>query len=74
MGSLPNLVGSDLQDAQDTAQAHGFYMLTSHDVTGMDRMSILDHDWKVCTQTPAQGSYDKNTTVDFGVVKKGEDC
>ncbi|MCW2904341.1 MAG: hypothetical protein JWO67_6606, partial [Streptosporangiaceae bacterium] len=45
--TLPNLVGMGLQSAQDTAQAAGFYGLSSHDSLGRARHQVLDRDWKV---------------------------
>src|SRR5687768_8254548 len=37
---VPDVVGLDLQLAQDTMQADGFYVLVSHDATG-DRKSVV---------------------------------
>jgi beta-lactam-binding protein with PASTA domain len=73
--SVPALVGSGLQAAQDAAQAAGFYNLKSHDSLGRDRHQILDRDWKVCSQTPAAGKQaSTDTTLDFGAVKTTEAC
>lgn len=74
LGSLPNLVGRGLQNAQDTAQAAGYYQLTSHDALGRERHQIVDRDWKVCFQTPAPGRVATATTVDLGAVKLAETC
>lgn len=71
---LPNLVGQQLQAAQDAAQAAGFYLLSSHDATGASRMQVLDRNWKVCSQSPAPGAVDPSETVDFGTVKIEETC
>ncbi len=38
---LPNMEGLDLQLAQDTLQAAGFYALTSHDAKGLSRLQVL---------------------------------
>ncbi|MFI6157296.1 hypothetical protein ACIBCA_31950 [Kitasatospora sp. NPDC051170] len=73
-GTLPNLVGKGLQTAQDTAQAAGFYNLTSHDALGRDRLQIDDRNWKVCTQTPAPGAQAATAKVDLGAVKLDETC
>ncbi|MFE4670752.1 hypothetical protein ACFRI7_38035 [Streptomyces sp. NPDC056716] len=73
-GSLPDMTGKGLQTAQDDAQAAGFFLLTSHDALGRDRMQALDRNWKVCTQTPAAGEHSTDTQVDFGAVKLEEDC
>ncbi|MET9801981.1 hypothetical protein [Streptomyces sp. NPDC006368] len=73
--SVPNVVGMVLQTAQDTAQAEGFYFLTSHDSTGADRVQVLDRNWKVCSQSQAAGrSIPTTTTLDFGAVKLEENC
>jgi hypothetical protein len=73
--TVPDLVGKGLQTAQDTAQAAGFYNLTSHDSLGRDRMQVLDRDWQVCTQTPAAGTTAPvDTKLDFGAVKLTEKC
>lgn len=72
--TLPDLAGKSLQDAQDTAQAAGFWTLTSSDATGMERMQVLDRNWKVCSQTPAAGEHPTTVTVNFEAVKLDESC
>lgn len=70
---LPSLVGLDLQSAQDTLQAAGWYSMTSHDATGQDRAQVLDSNWVVVEQSPAAGSMvSHDATIDMGVVKEGE--
>lgn len=71
---LPDLVGEVLQDAQDAAQANGFYDLDSTDASGLDRFSVLDRNWQVCAQTPEPGQHPTSTTVTFDVVKLEETC
>ena len=72
---LPDAVGLDLQLAQDTMQASGFYFLTSHDASGEGRLQILDRNWKVCDQTPAGGApASPGSLIDFGAVKDDESC
>jgi hypothetical protein len=73
-GVLPDLTGKDLQTAQDTAQAHGFYDLASSDATGAGRYQVLDRNWMVCSQDPAPGQHPTDTAVVFSVVKSGESC
>jgi hypothetical protein len=73
--TLPDVVGMDLQLAQDTMQASGFYLLTSHDATGQDRFQVVDRNWTVCSQDPpgdTEASVD--TLIDFGAVKDDEAC
>ena len=72
---VPNFVGMGLQEAQDTAQAKGLFMLTSHDSTGAERLQVLDRNWKVCDQNPAAGkTVPADTELDFGSVKLSETC
>lgn len=73
--TVPDFVGMVLQTAQDTAQAEGFFLLTSHDSTGAGRMQVLDRNWRVCSQSRAAGtSVPTSTTLDFGAVKLEESC
>jgi hypothetical protein len=74
IGSLPNLVGRGLQNAQDTAQAAGFDVLKSHDALGRGRHQISDREWKVCFQNPAPGPVPTTSPLDFGAVKLAESC
>ncbi|MET7368127.1 PASTA domain-containing protein [Streptomyces sp. NPDC005566] len=73
--AVPNFVGMGLQSAQDTAQAEGFSLLTSHDSAGRDRLQALDRNWKVCSQSVKAGkSVPTDTELDFGAVKLDEAC
>lgn len=70
MTTLPKVVGKDLQLAQDTLQAAGFYNLTSHDSTGLNRLQVLDRNWRVTDQTPAAGSrVAADQLIDLGARK-----
>ena len=72
-GVVPNMTGLDLQFAQDTLQAWGFYNLTSHDVTGQDRFQLLDRGWVVVGQTPPPGTHvSSDQPIDLAVKKEGE--
>lgn len=76
--AMPNLVGMDLQTAQNTIQTHGVFYSRSHDLRG-SRHQVLDSNWLVCTQniptgqqvTPGQSAEGQ---IDLGVVKRGETC
>ncbi len=72
--TLPDLVGKGLQDAEDEAQAAGFFALTSHDALGQRRDQVQDREWTVCFQDPAAGSAPSSTLVDLGAVRLGEAC
>ena len=68
--TVPNVVGKDLQFAQDTMQAAGLYNLTSHDSTGQARLQVLDRNWVVTDQTPAAGSsVAADQLIDLGARK-----
>jgi len=72
---LPGVVGLDLQLAQDTMQAAGYYVLISHDAGGQGRLQVLDRNWTVCDQSPAAGTRpEATTTIDLGAVKDDEAC
>ena len=67
---VPNVVGRDLQLAQDTLQAAGLYHLTSHDSTGQGRSQVLDRNWMVTDQTPPAGSkVADDQLIDLGARK-----
>jgi hypothetical protein len=76
--TMPDLVGSSLQDAQDRIQTltGGQLLITgSHDATGQDRSQVFDDNWKVCTQNVAPGSpITTDTRIDFGAVRTEEQC
>ncbi|MEU3919560.1 PASTA domain-containing protein [Streptomyces sp. NPDC029004] len=73
--AVPDFVGMGLQEAQDAAQAEGFFLLTSHDNTGARRMQVFDRNWKVCDQNYAPGkTISAGTELDFGTVKLSETC
>jgi hypothetical protein len=72
-GTVPNVVGIDLQLAQDTLQAEGFYVLRSHDATGQGRFQVLDRNWTVVDQDPPGGTVmSLSEVVDLGAVKDEE--
>lgn len=73
--AVPDFVGMGLQEAQDAAQAEGFFLLTSHDDAGAGRMQAFDRNWQVCSQNYAAGkTIPADTKLDFGAVKLGESC
>lgn len=72
--TLPNLVGQDLQAAQDEAQAAGFYVLDDQDASDQNRLQINDRNWTVCSQEPAAGTHPTDTPVVLYAVKDDETC
>jgi len=72
---LPNLVGENLQYAQDELQALGSWVLDQQDASGLGRYQVRDSNWKVCTQKPAAGKVvPVDTLVVLGAVKLDERC
>ncbi|MFI2632611.1 PASTA domain-containing protein [Streptomyces collinus] len=71
---LPNVVGQDLQAAQDAAQAAGFYVLNDQDASGQKRLQVFDRNWTVCSQEPEAGTHPTDTKVTLFAVKDGESC
>ncbi|MFD9939535.1 PASTA domain-containing protein [Nonomuraea sp. NPDC059023] len=70
---IPDVVGMNLQAAQDTMQAAGFYFLDDQDATGQDRLQIYDRNWVVTRQTPAAGrKADPATRITLWAKKHGE--
>ncbi|MCE7004914.1 PASTA domain-containing protein [Kibdelosporangium philippinense] len=53
---VPDVVGKNHQQAQDTLQAAGFYRLEEEDATGKNRMLIVDRNWVVVEQIPKGGT------------------
>ncbi|WP_232376459.1 PASTA domain-containing protein [Amycolatopsis aidingensis] len=71
--AVPNVVGMNHQQAQDTLQAAGFYRLQEVDATGQGRMLLWDRNWRVVSQTPAAGSAAApDTTVTLRSKKANE--
>jgi hypothetical protein len=76
--TMPDLIGRDLQGAQDAIQsltALEVWYADSTDLTGQDRMQVSDRHWVVCTSTPPPGAtFTADTEIDFGVVRIEETC
>lgn len=76
--SMPNLIGMDLQGAQDAIQSltdGEVWFSSSTDLTGKGRAQISDRNWQVCSSTPPAGAkFTVSTKIDFGVVRVSEDC
>ena len=76
--TMPNLIGTDLQGAQDAIQSltdGAVWFSSSTDLTGKGRLQIIDRNWTVCSSTPPPGAtFTTSTRIDFGVVRDTEDC
>lgn len=71
--TMPNLIGLDLQGAQDAIQSltrGAVWYSGSTDLTGKGRAQILDRNWQVCSSTPVAGAtITSSTAIKFGVVR-----
>lgn len=75
---MPDLVGANLQEAQDAIQSltgFGIAVTTSSDATGAGRQQVLDRNWKVCAQSVAPGAtITPDSLIDFSAAKVDERC
>jgi beta-lactam-binding protein with PASTA domain len=72
---MPDLVEENLQLAQDRLEALGSYILNQEDALGLGRIQVVDSNWKVCSQRPAQGTrISVNDEVTLFAAKLDEDC
>lgn len=70
---VPDVVGMNHQLAQDTLQAHGFYLLLEEDATGQGRALLWDRNWEVVSQSVAGGTTASvDTTITLSAKKIGE--
>lgn len=71
--TMPNLIGKNLQAAQDAIQSvtNGLVWYSgSTDLTGKGRAQVFDRNWLVCTSTPPPGAtFTTSSSVSFGVVR-----
>jgi len=76
--TMPNLVGENLQDAQNAIQSltdYRIFVTHSHDASGAHRLQVVDSNWQVCSQNVKPGkTITTGTAIDFGAVKLGESC
>lgn len=74
---MPDLVGINLQDAQNAMQQLGVFFTTSTDASGLGRSQVIDNNWVVCGQNFPPGTQmtgDLEGKIDFTVAKIGESC
>jgi beta-lactam-binding protein with PASTA domain len=73
---MPDVVGMDLQSAQNLIQTYGTFLSRSHDLLG-SRSQVLDSNWIVCDQNIPAGQQvpgDAEGLIDLGAVKREESC
>ena len=74
--AMPDMVGANLQVAQNTMQDNGVFWSVSHDLLGI-REQVVDGNWQVCDQNVPAGQRvtgQVEGAIDFGVVKLEERC
>jgi len=72
---MPDVVGMNLQEAQDVLQTAGSYFMDQEDASGQGRLQIDDSNWTVCEQDPQEGAtLSLVDVVTLSSVKVGEDC
>ena len=72
---MPNVVGMNLQLAQDLLQSKGSYLIDQEDFKGLGRFQLIDSNWKVCSQSPSAGKKSLTSTlVTLSSVKLSEKC
>lgn len=75
---MPNLVGQNLQAAQDAIQkltGNKVFLTSSTDASGQGRAQVLDANWQVCAQNVRPGeTIERTTKIEFAAVKLDENC
>jgi hypothetical protein len=72
---VPNLVGQAGDEAVDALEQLGFSNISTIDKSVEERNPLLLSNWKVCSQTPAEGSASAfDAEVKLSVVKTDESC
>jgi beta-lactam-binding protein with PASTA domain len=69
---MPNVIGMNLQDAQDEIQRNGVFYSRSVDCLGAGRNQVVDSNWVVVAQDPSPGMPIGEGDAVLGVVKYGE--
>jgi len=69
---MPDVVGMNLQAAQDLIQEQGVFFSRSFDATGQNRSQVIDSNWTVVCQVPPPGTPIDEAEANLGAVKYGE--
>jgi hypothetical protein len=76
--AMPNLVGRNLQAAQDAMQEltnNPIFFTSSTDATGQGRSQVVDSNWIVCSQNVRPGEpITAETRIELAAVKLDERC
>ena len=71
-GTMPDFAGKSVKVARQALD--GSTSITVDDVSGQDRMVLMESNWQVCSTDPAAGAELDGQPVTIGAVKFGESC
>ncbi|MFC8373158.1 hypothetical protein ACFUIT_35265 [Streptomyces sp. NPDC057239] len=71
-GTMPDFAGKSVKVARQALD--GSTSITVDDVSGQDRMVLVESNWQVCSTDPAAGAELDGQPVTIGAVKFGESC
>ncbi|AXL93583.1 hypothetical protein C4J65_31625 [Streptomyces sp. CB09001] len=71
-GTMPDFAGKSVKVARQALD--GSTSITVNDVSGQDRMVLVESNWQVCSTDPAAGAKLDGQPVTIGAVKFGESC
>ncbi|MFI1397255.1 hypothetical protein [Streptomyces sp. NPDC020681] len=70
--TMPDLIGKSVKVAREALDSST--SISVHDISGQDRMVIVDSNWKVCRLTPKVGAPLDGQPVTIDAVKFDEEC
>lgn len=70
--TMPNFVGKSVKVARQALD--GSTSITVDDVSGQDRMVLVESNWQICSTDPAAGAKLDGQPVTIAAVKFGESC
>ncbi|MFI1422354.1 PASTA domain-containing protein [Streptomyces sp. NPDC020731] len=70
--TMPDFTGKSVKVARQALD--GSTSITVDDVSGQDRMVLIESNWQVCSTDPAAGAELDGQPVTIGAVKFGESC
>ncbi|MFE5600710.1 hypothetical protein ACFQ8O_16185 [Streptomyces coelicoflavus] len=71
-GTMPDFAGKSVKVARQALD--GSTSITVNDVSGQDRMVLVESNWQVCSTDPAAGAKLDGQPVTIGAGKFGESC
>jgi beta-lactam-binding protein with PASTA domain len=71
--TVPNGVGLNYQEAQDTWRTAGMHVAPATDATGANRLPLIDANWVVLSQDPKAGTRVAAGSMITATVKKNSD-